>query len=176
MSLNNRYGEYGVDWTDDPEVCAEANNGYKELGLIDEIKLVTNIGDVNVWGEVNNKFWHNIGPRYTPASLTDAMADGSTEFNADSKSSMASATCYELYNDKHPEQLLPVLSYTQEESTENAQVLTSMSDLIDNSMAEFITVTRNLDDDGWNQYLKEMENVGLNDWIENAQAAYDRIK
>lgn len=176
MSLNNRYGEYGVDWTDDPEVCAEANNGYKELGLIDEIKLVTNIGDVNVWGEVNNKFWHNIGPRYTPASLTDAMADGSTEFNADSKSSMASATCYELYNDKHPEQLLPVLSYTQEESTENAQVLTSMSDLIDNSMAEFITGTRNLDDDGWNQYLKEMENVGLNDWIENAQAAYDRIK
>lgn len=176
MSLNNRYGQYGVDWTDDSEVCAEANNGYKELGLVDEIKLVTNLGEKNIWGEVNSQFWHNIGPRYTPASLTDAMADGSTEFNVDSKNSMASATCYELYNDKHPDKVLPVLSYTLEEGEENAQVLTEITDMITNSIAEFVTGTRTLDDDGWNQYLSEMENAGLSTWLENAQAAYDRIK
>lgn len=176
MSLNNRYGQYGVDWTDDPEVCAEANNGYKELGLVDEIKLVTNLSDKNIWGEVNSQFWHNIGPRYTPAELTDAMADGSTEFNPDSKNLMASATCYELYNDNHPEKLLPVLSYTLEEGEENAQVLTEITDMITNSIAEFVTGTRSLDDDGWNQYLTEMDNAGLGIWLENAQAAYDRVK
>ena len=81
---------------------------------------------------------------------------------------------YENYYDKHPEHILPMLHYTLDESSNLNTVMSDVPELVKTAVAEFITGNRSLDDDGWNTYLSELENVGLSQWIETAQTAYER--
>lgn len=43
-------------------------------------------------------------------------------------------------------------------------------------MAQFITGARPLDDKEWEAYKSELDTIGLQTWVENSQAAYDRMK
>ena len=70
---------------------------------------------------------------------------------------------------------MPKLVYTEEETELIAESSANISSLVDASLAEFITGQRKLDDAGWNAYLAELDSLGLQEWLECAQAAYDRV-
>lgn len=177
LSYITRFGEEGVDWTNDPEICKNYTSAYKEMGLIDKIDIVYNYKtDVNVWAEPSNVFWHNVGPRYFPMEKGNAQADGSIPYDPEVKSLQVNAWNYEYYNGKHPEYMLPLLKYTLEESNEIAMIVADVEDFISTSMAEFITGQRTLDDAGWENYLNELNGLGLDKWIQIAQSAYERTK
>ncbi len=174
LSMANRFGEIGVDWTVDEAVCDENSNAYKESGIIDKINLVYNYkGEKQVWSEVSSQFWHNVGPRYSSLEMGNSAADGSKEFEG-TKVQMLNAQNYELYNGKWPEHILPKLKYTEEESNDISQTIMSMIDFLKQSTAEFVTGTRTLDDAGWQGYLNELDSLGLQTWLEHAQTAFER--
>ena len=83
---------------------------------------------------------------------------------------------YELYSNKWPEYVLPTLKYTEEESNEISQTIMGMTDFLKQSTAEFITGTRSLDDAGWQGYLTELDSMGLQTWLQYAQAAFERAQ
>lgn len=175
LSYITRFGKEGVDWTNDPEVCKEYTSAYKEMGLVDKIDVVYNYKtDVDVWSNPSNTFWHNVGPRYFPMEKGNAQADGSVDYDPEVRSLQVKAWNYEYYNGKHPEQMLPLLKYTLEESDETAIIITHIDEFIDTSMAEFITGQRSLDDAGWQKYLDELNGLGLDTWLQTAQTAFER--
>lgn len=179
MSMTARYAEEGVDWSMDEAICEGKNNAYVETGLEDRIELVFHLGEVKTWSENNNKFWHNLGPRYAPLSGRGSFrvaADGSLPFDKNIKTAMLNAYNDEHYFDKHPENILPLLKYTSEESETIAIPIANIQDFLKTSTAEFVTGQRTLDDTGWSQYLTELESLGLSEWLELAQTAYDRNK
>ena len=79
----------------------------------------------------------------------------------------------ENYYDKHPEKVLPLLHYTVEESNKIQQAVTNIPDYVNQSMARFITGDLSIDTD-WDTYLSNLENMGLSQWLETAQEAYNR--
>ncbi len=175
ISMMARFGEEGVDWTMDPEVCAEFTNCYVEAGITDAISIVYNYKtDVNVWAEPSNKFWHGTQPRYSALEWSNGEADGSAPYDPSKKSATLNAYNYEHYYDKHPEHVLPMLHYTLEESSQLGTITSDVPELVNSAIAEFITGNRSLEDDGWNAYLSELETSGLSQWLEAAQNAYDR--
>ncbi|HIS57014.1 MAG TPA: extracellular solute-binding protein [Candidatus Fimimorpha excrementavium] len=165
-----RWGEEGVDWTTDPEVCAENTNGYVEAGMVDGVTLVYL---TNIWSEPSNKYWHNANPGYTPWEDSLGLASGLAPYDATSKNMMLNAKHIDWYLDKHPEYVLPQLQYTSEEASQCTETMMSVADLVEQAKAEFITGTRDLDS-GWDAYLEELESVGLSSWLEIAQTAYER--
>ncbi len=170
FSNTARYGEEGVDWTTDQEVISnpQYSNAYIEAGLYDKVTLVK-LKDI--WGENNNKFWRNINPRY--ASIDDGNTwANALEYNPDIKSSSFYADNYSYNYPAHPENILPSLTYTSEEAEEQAEAIVNISSYVSQSMAQFITGARPLSD--WDNYLKDLENMGLSVWVENAQAAFER--
>lgn len=172
-----RHGEEGVGWTNDPEICKQYTNSYKELGITDEIDVVFNYNtDLKIWAEPSNVFWHNVGPRYFPMEKGNAQADGSVPFDPEVRSTQTEGWNYKYYHGKHPDQILPLLKYTLEESNEIAMVVTDIDEFIDTSMAEFITGQRTLDDTGWESYLNELNGLGLESWLNIAQTSYERSK
>ena len=170
VSMMNRYGEKDVDWTDDPEVLKNESNDYVEAGLYDSVKYkILN----DVWSESSTKkFWHNIGPRY--CSLDDINRISPVgEYSADDPSNLYGENLT-LYADLHPEYVLPsILHYTAEETEEIQQIMTDVDTYASQSMAEFITGARDIETD-WDDYLEELDNLGLQTWIECAQQAYTR--
>lgn len=170
-SRYGRYGEKGIDWTDEKEICDANTNAYVEADVIDSVDCVWM---TNIWSEPSNKFWYNINPYYAPLEAEMSVANGVNPFDESSKSGMLYAYNLEWYNDKHPEKTLPLLHYTAEESTECAEIMVNVKELVTQAKAEFITGARSLETD-WEAYVQQLENAGLSRWMELAQEAYERI-
>lgn len=171
VSIMGRYGEKGVDWTDDPEVLKNESNDYVEAGLYDGVKYkVLN----DVWSSTTtDKFWFNAGPRYF--SLDDANQVATVnEYSADDPSNLQGENVV-LYNHLHPEYVLPtILHYNEEEMEQIQQALIDIPTFVDQTMAEFITGSRDVEND-WDAYVDEINSMGLPEWISCAQSAYDRL-
>ena len=165
-----RFGEKGVDWTDDEKTCDETTNAYKEAELTDALDCVQLS---NIWSEPSNKFWHNMNPYYENRSASYKTANGLTPFDESSKSGMLQAYNIEWYADKHPQNVLPLLHYTSEESQECSEIIMNVTELVDQAKAQFIIGERNFED-GWDAYLAELSNLGLERWMEIAQQAFER--
>ena len=66
------------------------------------------------------------------------------------------------------------LKFTADENTAMTQKLTDLNSYADQMRSQFITGVEPLNDNTWNAYVNEINNMGLNDLIEIIQAAYDR--
>ena len=71
--------------------------------------------------------------------------------------------------------IFPVIIH-MEETEAIATISTDIVSYVNNSMAEFITGQKKLDDISWEAYLKELDKLGLQELIKNSQAAYGRMK
>ena len=53
--------------------------------------------------------------------------------------------------------------------------VTDITEYIDKSIAEFITGARDINNEAaWNTYIRELNNMGLQQWIQISQATYNR--
>ncbi len=68
----------------------------------------------------------------------------------------------------------PNVSYTQEEATERATLLNDITNTASNAKVSFITGETDIDS-GWENYVSELNQMGLERLVEIDQAAYDRF-
>lgn len=173
FSMIGRYGEEGVDWTRDEEMLADPqySNAYIDAGIYETPSfLILN----DIWAENNNKFWRNVNPSYKEIAENDASVYATQVYDPNIKSFKFYADNY-LYNyDAHPEHRLMALNYTSEEAVEQSEAIVNISTYVSESMAQFITGARPLNDMEWAAYQRELDMMGLQIWLENAQAAFDR--
>lgn len=166
-----RYGTEGEHWTTDPAQLDGLTNSYIEAGLYDEVTMALLN---NIWSVNNNVTWHDYAPRYISLKDICTLADITTGRDYDSENPYnLMAVNLKYYNDKHPEYTLPDLKYTVEETESILDAKTNIPVYIAKSMAEFITGARDLEN-GWEQYLSELDSMGLQTWLSAAQSAYER--
>ncbi|MCR5102772.1 MAG: extracellular solute-binding protein [Butyrivibrio sp.] len=172
-SIIERFGEEGVDWTRDPAELEGHSNAYVEAGLYDSVSMLVTS---TVWADNQSQTWRNHGPRYASLEMGNTVYDYSSgnKFDPEDRTQLFGKS-YQLYYDKHPENVLPVLKYTLDETAAVQDQLTNVMPYVRQSMAEFITGTRSLDSD-WDAYLEALDTMGLQTWLTTAQAAYDRTK
>ena len=170
ISMTARYGEEGVDWSMEDDVLSKYTTPYIDMGIFDK---VTAVDLSNLWAQNNNKSWHNIGPRYASLTFTDGVALGTEDYNPELKTEQLKAQNYLKYQSAHPEHVLSGYKYTLEETERITEAATNIPDFVKQSVAEFVTGARSLED--WDQYLEELNNMGLQEYVECTQAAFDRL-
>lgn len=168
-SLIVRYGEEGVDWTRDPEVLSNMTNAYIEEGLYSTLTLAS---ISNMWSENSSQTWHNCNPRYASAETSNTIANGTVEYDKNNPTQLHGKN-YVYYADKHPDKLLPLLHYSEEDAAIIQDALTNIPEYANQAMAEFITGARDIESD-WNAYLNELNSMGLEQWLSIAQKTYDQ--
>lgn len=170
VSLTSRYGEEGVDWTEDPEIC----KNYK--GLFEESEgIPCQIVQLQIqWSKVQNKHWYDAPPTYRNLETYKGI-DGEYPEDTGKRNFRVEYTngAVEHYYNAHPAKTLPSLIYTTEEADKIAEIQENIKSYVDESLAEFVTGNRPLSD--WDNYLKELNTIGLDDWLVIAQTAYDRM-
>ena len=149
----------------DEAVTSEKVGLYQDmLGIPCKIAILD-----NQWSKVQNKHWYGACPHYL--STDDYRGLDSMQNGDDNRNAVLRSTSYSMYYEAHP-QLMPSLNYTEEEAEGISGIATDVTTYVSSSMAEFITGNRPLSD--WDNYLEELDNMGLQQMIEKAQAAYDR--
>ena len=165
-----RYGEYGVNWTD-------ADPGAKSsMGLDAEFKLIR-----DPMLEQNTCLWSsascslNVNSEGETAQLTEQETAGEVlraQMHAASRQYHDAAA--EKYN-PDSKYICPTLVYTEEEKEEIDVAKTAVYDYFSKSRTDF--ALGNLDpnsDSDWNKYVSTIWDLGLQDWLDTAQIAYDR--
>jgi putative aldouronate transport system substrate-binding protein len=172
-SLVSRFGEKGVDWSDDPAVTSQYLGDFeKSEGLKTKIAII----NPQIWNNPQNKHWGDNNPSYR--ALEFAKTGSSTKKDA----VILNATpnfqpLYgELYVPAFPkkEEVITKFSYTPEELKKIANSKTAIDAYVAQSAVAFITGNKPLSQ--WDDYIAEINKMGLEDYIATSQAAYDRTK
>ena len=167
-SMRIRYGEYGVNWTD-------ADPGAKsDIGLDATYKIISDPlkqQGTAKWAAISCTL--NICAEGETAQISDEM----TEWEA--KKSAMHAESYRLFAEREAAQdnshRCPTIIRTAEEDERVKSFVTNIGSRRNKALTDFITgVMDPKSDKDWNTYLKEMDDLGINEILNVYQTAYDR--
>jgi len=186
-SLITRYGEPGVHFMyrpDDPaafdkEFPYPSNNlGYEPLH--------TRFPNVPTpWSNQNQAIWNVHFCCMLPANVYSAQASknplvtyyGEAKEKGYSVDAHKNYMAYEFYSygvGAIPRETVTRLIYTEEENLAIAEIASSINSYIRECLALFCTGGMDIEKD-WDTYVKTLKDIGLDLYLETAQAAYDRM-
>jgi len=154
-----RYGEEGVDWTypDEGELDRFGNPATLKV-LIDN------------WGKPQNKIWWGLNP-YINDIYNDG-AVGSTFPLSEQKNGIASAR----YMDYISGNTVGLIIYPLDSVDRVNELTISLKDYVIQSIAQFAVGVKDPNSDAdWEKYLKEFEAIGLDEFIDLSQDAFDSM-
>ena len=165
-SMITRYGEPEVHWTlDVPEGLTTT---YADsLGIEPSWYLLENI-----WGVPQNSHWGGDTPRYTDRLGKYSPYACGTEDNEMLAKEKNLGNFVVSYADKHPEELIVGMIHTSEEKAEYTDLKTAIKTYVTACIDQFAVGEMPLSE--WDNYLKELDNMGLERFLELSQIGYDR--
>ena len=159
-STLSRYGKLDENYIEAPE-------GHLNLYGTQASIIVTN----NIWFVPQNTNWQNQLPFVNDIHNNGCGYPADKDTSAERKNADAVAT----YQPKEPTNVIPVSNYTAEETEIVNECTTYIKDMVDEGIAKFTVGEWDINNDkDWQTYLNELEAAGLSDFLECAQAAYDR--
>ena len=170
-SMRVRYGEYGVNW-------ADADEGAKsDMGLDAVYKLISDpLTQQNTahWGKIASCFNHYAeGETAQISENMDEWTAKKSAMHAESRRIFEAAV-----EANNPKSVCPTLVTSTEEQESSEAVRTNINDLTGKKEMAFVTgVGADINNDAdWNDFQKQMEELGLAEYQKYVQTAYDRQK
>lgn len=162
MVWQGRFGVKGVDWKD-PDSGAQGM--YTSLGYQPKIQYINPI-----WGTIQNHEWGENNPTWRTMDMICGQVWGGNPYDSQYMTSQA----VPLYKGKAPKDTVQSLVYTPDEANQIASIKSALDTYRQQAVAAFITGSRPLSD--WDNYVKEVNSIGLPNFQKIAQKAYDRMK
>ncbi|MFV0400664.1 MAG: hypothetical protein ACK5LX_08610 [Oscillospiraceae bacterium] len=161
MVYQGRFGTKDVNWFD-PEpgdTSLFASAGY-------EPKLrVPN----PIWGTMQNEFWGENHPTFRKNEAICGQVDLGNPYDY----TYMTANAVPNYMGKVPAETVQKILYTQEEADSIADIKATLETHRKENAVAFITGNRPISD--WDNYVAEVESIGLAQYLEVSQQAYDRM-
>ena len=182
-SMWARYGLEEVDWTMDEKFCSDWYDQHTKLieeagyeQTIDDYYSIVRLRADKIWGEMSNAYWKNNATRYASLDFFNHATDyydPETFVYYRGNYGRLSGISKEYYSEAHPEYILPVLEYTNEEQAAITETQVAFPDEVLNWTMMFITGEKDPEAD-WQAYLDALNGIGLENYVKTAQAAYER--
>ncbi len=176
LSLFSRYGVEGEDWHYWTE--GDPVNNYYDLGKEQVLVNTSN----TTWGNLQNTYWAQKAPSVISTRLFFGQVGVSSE-STDSElaktrlenGKVDSAVLVESLNYIDHSKVIGRLMFTSDEEEVVTDIGTPIQSYVEECWARFITGDLDLDND-WDAYLAELEAMGLSEYQQVVQQAYDRTK
>lgn len=171
LSLSMRFGEKDVHWR-----YAEGESRYSGIG--EEYTAVYEQGfnpdEIVPWTTENNIIWHDntlnsLPPLLMGGNLNVPDTDELQEYKL-------GELCYNTFPARynlHPEEMPIKVIFNEEETNRINDIQTSIQTYVDESITRFALGDMDIES-GWDAYLAELDAMGLSEYLETSQTAYDR--
>lgn len=176
MSLSMRFGEKDVHWkyAEGESVCASIGEEYKAVysaNFNEEIPIP--------WNSENNIIWHDNVLNILPPQLMggDLQRISDEEAYSNPASYNTAVLCYGSVGGRynvHPSEMPMKVTYNEEETNQINDIKNSIQTYVNESIVRFALGDMDLDND-WDAYLAELDTIGLKEYLETSQTAYDRV-
>jgi len=134
-------------------------------------------GEPAIWkrllkfGQLQNANWSQAGISYRSNALRLGEVSGRTGENLETILYEDTKNKYEPYA-RSLEQLIPPLTFTEDQSMELSEMTTTINDYVLEMFARFIVGEVDIDKD-WDEYVETLDAMGLARFLEIQQEAYD---
>ncbi len=123
------------------------------------------------WAIPQNKRWDNLGAWVRSPTIANGAAVVGKLTGLDAWANEMAAACIPY---KDESKLVGKVIYSLEERDSITENLSTITTYFQESFSRFIVGDLDLEND-WDQYLAELENMGLSNYLEITQTAYDRM-
>jgi putative aldouronate transport system substrate-binding protein len=159
--IRDRWGVEGVDWKRVPEGSPSIYDGYNAM-----FEMINNI-----WAVSQNAHWRKNAPVYT------VKANQAELWNGDASSYLRkiglSVASYRQYL-PDPAMIVPVLNFNDEEIQRISEIRTNLQSYVRECKVRFVTRDMDIESE-WENYLAEIQRIGLDEFLSVCQGAYDRM-
>lgn len=167
-SYRVRYGEFGANWTWADE------GAISDCGIPAKIKILNDpFAQPNacLWSDASGTL--NVYAEGEAAQMGEASTAWEKRKSALHAQSRANADAAAAEN--NPTNICPTLNFTEDEAELTTKARSACADYMKKSRTDFIKNKMDPTNDAvWNNYVKQIEEYGVNDWLAAAQKAYDR--
>lgn len=171
LSLSMRFGQKDVNW----RYC-EGESRYKGIGEEYKATYEQNFNpDLPVpWTTENSVIWHANTLNMLPPLLMGGNL--ATPFPNEYHEYKLGRLCFDVFPYRynlHPEEMPIRILFNEEETDRISDIQTNIQSYVDASITRFALGQLDLEKD-WAAYLKELDAMGLAQYLEMSQTAYDR--
>lgn len=167
-----RFGEKDVHWRYTEEGDSRYSGIGKEYTAVYEQDF--NSDEIVPWTTENNIVWHDntlnsLPPLLMGGALAVPYPDELQEYKL-------GELCYNTFPSRynlHPEEMPIKISFNEEETNSINDIQTSIQTYVGESITRFALGDMDIET-GWDSYLAELDSMGLAEYLEISQTAYDR--
>lgn len=172
IGITQRWGEQGVDW----DYAAEAKDAENWEAPYDNFDLYMIAYDDNsFWRgtEPTDACWIQAGPLVRQYAIANGVGVPTGSVSPYTQHVNESNSLYQE-GGYAPEEFISTLIYNTEEATIVNETQSNLKSYIAEYVGAVMMGTKNLEGD-WDIFQTELENIGLSDYLEAVQSAYDRM-
>ncbi len=172
MSIMSRYGVEGEDWHSPGE--GDPSSPYEKGGY------ATTIIFTSTWGPLQNTWWGQTGPSLLSMKWTAGQVQAATSSGDELSKASIAANINDAENVlassaiARDDYVVAGLIYTEEESKIINEVYKPILNYVEECWALFVTGEMDIDAQ-WDEYIKTINEMGLQDAIDATQSCYDRM-
>ena len=159
--LRARFGVEGEHWSRPQEGDVTAYEGYEPMCR----------QDVNIWTLTQNAHWRNNAPLYADKASQGGVY--SEEISWWDKP-IADAVYAYVACDPAEGTFVPTLAFTEDELNQISEIRATLTTYVQECKVRFITRDMDIDTE-WDSYVEELQRIGVEQFVEVCQQAYDRM-
>jgi len=173
IGVVERWGAEGKDW----DYAASLKNPEEFVPAVEGWPLyMVAYDDGNFWGgtALTNGSWRQKGPFVRQYAIANGSGKGA-DVPPDSNVVCLWPAAIRYQNGGwQPEEVIPKLIYTSDESDAISEIESNLLSYVHESLAKFVTGAKDIDAE-WDNYLAELDKIGLETYLEVVQNVYDRM-
>jgi len=127
------------------------------------------------WNVAQNNHWQNMNPTFRTAEVAGGYYAGNIANATPGDYNLELAEKLDDYEAARPAELIAKIKYSSEAQAEAAELGNALTEFVKNKMALWITGSADVDAE-WEDYLADLEKIGLSRYLELTQEAYDNMK
>lgn len=172
IGISQRWGEEGVNW----DYAENLKDASEYVAGVDGFDLsIVAYDDSAFWGgsEAQNASWMQTGPYVRQYAIANGLASKPENIDKYKAEANRTSTMYQT-SGHNPKEVATVLNYTSEESDEIVDIENSLLTYVNEFKAGVLSGNIDIDKE-WDAYLKEIDKIDLDAWLEVVQNVYDRM-
>lgn len=175
FSIITRWGNEGQHWDYIKNAKVDVNQmdaWFEDAGYPGYVVIYE-----DPWGIVQNFHWYQAGPYIRQYGIAAGrVVPKDTPINSEYMIAQMIKPYLEVTNSTSRQHAVGKLVFNATELSAITEILNSLQTYVGESIAAFALGTLDIDDDTvWNDYLAQLEAIGLNDVLQIVQNVYDRM-
>ena len=174
VAITSRWGIEGENWSHIEDLKGAEYADYdftKTFSGYPALFYQTN----SCWNVAQNNHWQNINPSFRTAEVAGGYYAGNIANAAEGDYNLELTEKLSAYEAVKPEELITKIKYSSEAQAEAAELGNALTEYVKGKMALWITGSADVDAE-WEDYLTDLEKIGLSRYLELTQEAYDSMK